>query len=153
MSHITYLTPDSAALAEVTTAIKASLSSKGVADGDMAKTIIATFNRNAARLAGQHIDFWLGFGGYLPAVEWVIAQQDGQSEDEFYARTQYPKSVVEAYSVSGDDLATLAAADLYMQHHRATTPTSTTVWPLNEDEGQYIDLAQFEGRLTGTGRI
>ena len=153
MSRITYLTPDHAALAEVTAGIKASLTDKGIEPANMPKVIIDTFFRNAARLSSRDIDFWLGFGSYLPAVEWIIAQQSGESEEEFYTRTQYPKNVVEAYSVPDDDLATLAAADLYMQFHRATTPVATTVWPLNEEEGQYIDLAQFEARLTGTSRI
>lgn len=145
---INYLTP-SAEIGDIAADVRSKLTAKGNNDKDLPQVIINTFKANAKRMAERGYDFWLGFGGYLPAVEWVIAKLRGESEDQFYARTQYQKHIVEAYSVPGDDVATLVAADLFMQAHRANTIVNTTVWPLNEDESQYIDLAQFENRITG----
>lgn len=145
---INYLVPNFQ-IAEQANAVKTALANKGIADADMLNFIIGNFHKNARVFAAKNLDFWLGFGGYLPAVEWVIAKTKGETEDEFYARTQYPKMVVEAYSVSDNDLATLVAADLYMQGHRTSMPPNTTVWTLNLKEGQFIDLSQFESRITG----
>lgn len=145
---INYLVPNFQII-EQANAVKTALAGKGIADADMIGFIVGNFYKNAKVFTAKNLDFWLGFGGYLPAVEWVIAKAKGETEDEFYARTQYPKMVVEAYSVPNNDLATLVAADLYMQGHRASMPPNTTVWTLNLSEGQFIDLSQFDGRITG----
>jgi hypothetical protein len=152
MSKITYLIPSSD-IKEVSDGIREKLIAQGHKNADLPKVIITTFFANAKRMAERGYDFWLGFGGYLPAVERVIAKINKESADEFYARTQYPKSVVKAYSVARDDVATLVAADLYMQAHRKNTIIGNTVWPLNEEEGQYIDLADFENRITGVSSL
>lgn len=148
---INYLVPNFQII-EQANAVKAALASKGIADADMIGFIVGNFYKNAKVFTAKNLDFWLGFGGYLPAVEWVIAKAKGESEDEFYARIQYPKMIIEAYSVPGNDLATLVAADLYMQGHRASMPPNTTVWTLNLKDGQFIDLAQFDARITGLSR-
>lgn len=145
---INYLIP-SAEIQEQTDIVSGALASKGIAPEDMIPFVIANFRKNAQAFAQKGLDFWLGFGGFLPAVEWIMAKQLGQDEDEFYAHTQYPKMVVDAYSVPANDLATLVAADLYMQAHRANTVPNTASWPLNEDDGTFIDLGLFRNRITG----
>lgn len=145
---INYLVPGEG-IAQEAEKVREILAAKNVAADNMVQTVVAGFFRNQQRFAERGIDFWLGFGGYLPAVEWVIAQLNNEPDDEFYARTQYPKNVVQAYSVTNDNLATLVAADQYMQFHRSSNLSTTTVWPLNEDEEAFIDLALFEGRLKG----
>ena len=145
---INYLVPNFQII-EQANAVKTALAGKGIADADMIGFIVGNFYKNARVFTAKNLDFWLGFGGYLPEVEWVIAKAKGETEDEFYARTLYPKMIVEAYSVPNNDLATLVAADLYMQGHRTSMPPNTTVWTLNLNDGQFIDLAQFDARITG----
>lgn len=121
----------------------------GIKTTDRVAFVISTFFDNAELMANHHIDAWLQFGGCLPAVEWVIAQQNGESEAEFYARTQYPKQVVEAYSIPNNDFGTLVFANQYKQYHLAKIPANTTVWELNANQGLFIDLAMFDNRLRG----
>lgn len=113
--------------------------------------ILNTFYDNAKSMKEKGIDFWLSFGVYLPAVERIIASQNGESEAEFYRRTQYPKHIVNAYTVMTvtdhyDDFATLVCADLYKNEHLKSVPVNTTQWQLNTD-GDMLDLALFENRL------
>ncbi len=68
----------------------------------------------------------------------------GETEAEFYDRTQYPADVVNAYTLSNHEIATLIAADKYNRIHQHSVNTS--LWPLN-DEGLSIDLLDFPNRL------
>lgn len=117
---------------------------------DVLGTVIENIRKSADMLAQHKIDAWLGYGVYLPAVERVIALHSGESETDFYMRTQYPVNVVEAYTVPNDDIATLAAADQFSQMHKAIVPINTAVWCLNEDEQHYINLLEYENRLKAT---
>lgn len=108
---------------------------------------ISNMKEGASMLAKHNVDAWIGYGSYLPAIERIIALKEGETEDEFYARTQYPVNVVEAYSVKDDDLATLLAADQFFQMHRRLVPCNTTIWSLNDDEQYFINLDEYENRL------
>ncbi|SDB87040.1 hypothetical protein [Acinetobacter boissieri] len=146
---INYLTPSND-IHEVTEDVRQTLKQQGVLDNDLVDHVIKhAFFNNAKLMADRGVDFWLYLGGYLPAVEWVIAKQNNESEDAFYERTQYPKSVIEAYSVEADDLATLVAADAFKNYHLGQIVANTSRWSLNEDEELFIDLSQFENRLKG----
>ena len=114
---------------------------------DVLGTVVENIRKSADMLAQHKIDAWLGYGVYLPAVERVIALHSGESESDFYMRTQYPVNVVEAYTVPDDDIATLAAADQFSQMHKSIVPINTAVWCLNEDEQHYINLLEYENRL------
>lgn len=144
---INYLTPSND-IHEITEGVRQHLKQQGVLDTELVGHVIKNaFFNNAKLMADRGIDFWLYLGGYLPAVEWVIAKQHNESEDAFYERTQYPKNIIEAYSVPNDDLATLVAADAFKNYHLDQIVANTTVWPLNDDNGLSIDLSQFENRL------
>lgn len=142
---ITKLTPVPSEIAPLVERVRAVLTKKG--ESDAVAAVIKNMQQNAQMQARNGIDAWLSYGAYLPAVERVIALNSGEAEDDFFARTQYPVNVVEAYTVKGDDLATLVAADQYSQLHKATVLKNTGEWCLNEDEQYFIDLYQFENRL------
>ena len=142
---ITKLIPVASELYPLVERVRAVLTKKG--ESDAVAAVIKNMQQNAGMQARNGIDAWLSYGAYLPAVERVIALHSGEAEDDFFARTQYPVNVVEAYTVKGDDLATLVAADQYSQLHKATVLKNTGEWCLNEDEQYYIDLYQFENRL------
>lgn len=146
---ITYLTPEKAAIRDLTTAVRQSLSQQGVASDQMVDVAIANLRKNADKHTAIGIDAWLGYGGALPALERVVAAANGESDDDFYRRTQYPKHVVDAYTIAGDDLATLVFCEQYWMAHRRLVPPGTSVWPLNKDEDSFIDLNEFEARLKG----
>lgn len=142
---INKLLPVESELKPIADNIRAVLKKRGTVD--VLDAVITNLKANAENLKQHKIDQWLSFGVYLPAVERVIALHGGESEEDFYSRTQYPVNVVEAYSVPGDDLMTLVAADQYSQMHKSTHPINTAVWCLNEDEQHYINLLEYENRL------
>lgn len=82
-------------------------------------SVISNMKGTAEIQASQGVDAWLGYGVYLPAIERIFALHQGQSEEEFYARTQYPSDLVESYSIPDHDIATLIAADKYSRMHHA----------------------------------
>jgi len=142
---ITKLVPDPEQLAPLMAHVRAVLEQKG--ETDPVAAVIKNMHINAQMQAKQGVDAWLSYGAYLPAVERVIALHGGETEEDFLARTQYPVNVVEAYSVPGDDLATLLAADQYSQMHKQTVLKNTGEWCLNEDEQYFINLYEYENRL------
>ncbi len=142
---ITKLLPDPEQLAPIMAHVRAVLDANG--ETDHVATVIRNMQTNAQMQARQGVDAWLSYGVYLPAVERVIALHNGESEEDFLARTQYPVNVVEAYSVPGDDLATLLAADQYSQMHKRTVLKNTGEWCLDEEEQHYINLYDYENRL------
>ena len=75
--------------------------------------VISNMRGTAEIQASQGVDAWLGYGVYLPAIERIFALHQGETEAEFYARTQYPADVVNAYTLSNHEIATLIAADKY----------------------------------------
>ncbi|WP_168416340.1 hypothetical protein [Acinetobacter indicus] len=89
--------PNIEELAPIADNIRAVLTERG--SKDVLGTVIENIKGNAEMLAKHKIDAWLGYGVYLPAVERVIALHGGESETDFYMRTQYPVNVVEAYTV------------------------------------------------------
>lgn len=125
--------------------VRAVMTEKG--EMDVVGAVIKNMQLNAQMQAKKGVDAWLSYGVYLPAIERVIALHGGEAEEDFLERTQYPVNVIEAYTVQGDDLATLVAADQYSQWHKTTVLKNTGEWCLNEDEQHYIDLYQFENRL------
>lgn len=152
MSKINYLTPDEEFF-EVVKEYRERFTQKGLPSGEWVGFILSTFYDNVAMMRPKGYDFWLQFGGCLPAVERVIAINNGESEARFYERTQYPKHVVDAYSIINDDgvyddFATLIFASKYKDIHLNLIPVNTTVWALNDND-EFIDLAQFENRLRG----
>lgn len=151
MSQIDYCVPTHE-IYEVINEYHLAFDKKAIEHEERVGFIIGTFYKNAEILKAKGIDFWLSFGGTLPAVERVIALHNGESEQDFYARTQYPKHVVEAYSIIDefgeyDDFGTLVVGDIYKNGHMTSVPANTAVWELSDDE--FIDLAQFEQRLCG----
>ena len=82
----------------------------------------------------------------MPAIERIFALHQGETEAEFYDRTQYPADVVNAYTLSNHEIATLIAADKYNRIHQHSVAVNTSLWPLN-DEGLSIDLLDFPNRL------
>jgi hypothetical protein len=118
--------------------------SKGVKD--VLGKVISNMKGTAEIQASQGVDAWLGYGIYLPAIERIFALYHGETEPEFYKRTQYPKDLVEAYTIPEHDIATLIAADKYNRMHQQSVPVNTAVWPLN-DEDFTVNLLKFENRL------
>lgn len=142
---ITKLLPDAEQLAPIVANVRAVLDSRGITDPVGA--VIQNMRANAQMKAMQGVDAWLGYGVYLPAVERIIAVHGGEDEADFLARTQYPIQVIEAYTVPGDDLATLVAADQFSLMHQLSVLKNTAEWCLNEDEQLFINLNDFEQRL------
>ena len=118
--------------------------SKG--EKDIIGKVISNMKGTAEIQASQGVDSWLGYGVYLPAIERIFAIHSGETEDQFYTRTQYPEDIVNAYTIPEHELATLIAADKYNRIHQQTMPVNTSMWPLN-DHGLYINLLDFENRL------
>ena len=108
--------------------------------------VISNMRGTAEIQASQGVDTWLGYGVYLPAIERIFALHQGETEAEFYDRTQYPADVVNAYTLSNHEIATLIAADKYNRIHQHSVAVNTSLWPLN-DEGLSIDLLDFPNRL------
>ena len=112
---------------------------------DILAKVISNMRGTAEIQASQGVDAWLGYGVYLPAIERIFALHQGETEAEFYDRTQYPADVVNAYTLSNHEIATLIAADKYRIHQHSVA-VNTSLWPLN-DEGLSIDLLDFPNRL------
>ena len=108
--------------------------------------VISNMRGTAEIQASQGVDAWLGYGVYLPAIERIFALHQGETEAEFYDRTQYPADVVNAYTLSNHEIATLIAADKYNRIHQHSVAVNTSLWSLN-DEGLSIDLLDFPNRL------
>ena len=108
--------------------------------------VISNMRGTAEIQASQGVDAWLGYGVYLPAIERIFALHQGETEAEFYDRTQYPADVVNAYTLSNHEIATLIAADKYNRIHQHSVAVNNSLWPLN-DEGLSIDLLDFPNRL------
>ena len=113
---------------------------------DILAKVISNMRGTAEIQASQGVDAWLGYGVYLPAIERICALHQGETEAEFYDRTQYPADVVNAYTLSNHEIATLIAADKYNRIHQHSVAVNTSLWPLN-DEGLSIDLLDFPNRL------
>ena len=113
---------------------------------DILAKVISNMRGTAEIQASQGVDAWLGYGVYLPAIERIFALHQGETEAEFYDRTQYPADVVNAYTLSNHEIATLIAADKYNRIHQHSVTVNTSLWPLN-DEGLSIDLLDFPNRL------
>ncbi len=113
---------------------------------DILGKVILNMKSTAEIQASQGVDAWLAYGVYLPAVERIFALHKGETETEFFARTSYPVDVVEAYTISHHDLATLIAADKYSRIHQQHVAVNTSAWPLNE-QGRVLDLSQFPARI------
>ncbi|UJA01453.1 hypothetical protein [Acinetobacter johnsonii] len=113
---------------------------------DILAKVISNMRGTAEIQASQGVDAWLGYGVYLPAIERTFALHQGETEAEFYDRTQYPADVVNAYTLSNHEIATLIAADKYNRIHQHSVAVNTSLWPLN-DEGLSIDLLDFPNRL------
>ena len=113
---------------------------------DILAKVISNMRGTAEIQASQGVDAWLSYGVYLPAIERIFALHQGESEAEFYDRTQYPADVVNAYTLSNHEIATLIAADKYNRIHQHSVAVNTSLWPLN-DEGLSIDLLDFPNRL------
>ena len=113
---------------------------------DILAKVISNMRGTAEIQASQGVDTWLGYGVYLPAIERIFALHQGETEAEFYDRTQYPADVVNAYTLSNHEIATLIAADKYNRIHQHSVAVNTSLWPLN-DEGLSIDLLDFPNRL------
>ncbi|CAM4267183.1 hypothetical protein [Acinetobacter pragensis] len=113
---------------------------------DVLAKVISNMKGTAEIQASQGVDSWLSYGVYLPAVERIFALHQGESEEAFYARTQYPKDIVDAYTIPDHDIATLIAADKYSRIHQQQMPVNTSLWSLN-DEDLKIDLQDFPHRI------
>lgn len=113
---------------------------------DILAKVISNMRGTAEIQASQGVDAWLGYGVYLPAIERIFALHQGETEAEFYDHTQYPADVVNAYTLSNHEIATLIAADKYNRIHQHSVTVNTSLWPLN-DEGLSIDLLDFPNRL------
>lgn len=137
--------PDAAQLGPMLENVRSILDSQG--STDHVATVIANMKKNAEMQAAQGVDAWLSYGVYLPAVERIIAVHSGEDEADFLERTQYPINVIEAYSVPGDDLATLLCADQYSGLHKKSVLKNTAEWSLNDDMQLSINLNDFENRL------
>lgn len=142
---INKLLPDLEQIQPIVTHIRAVLDEKG--ENDAVGAVIKNMFLNAQMQAKHGIDTWLSYGVYLPAVERIIAVHGGEEEADFFERTQYPVNVIEAYSIVGDDLATLVCADQFSQMHKSIVPANTAEWCLNEEEQYFINLNEFENRL------
>lgn len=113
---------------------------------DLLGRVISNMKGTAELQASQGVDSWLGYGVYLPAIERIFALHQGETEDAFYSRTQYPPDIVLAYTIPNHDIATLIAADKYSRIHQQTVPVNTPLWPLNDD-GLCINFHDFPQRL------
>lgn len=113
---------------------------------DILGKVISNMKGTIEIQASQGVDAWLGYGVYLPAVDRIISLYHGETEHDFYLRTQYPKDIVNAYTIPNHDIATLIAADKYNRIHQQSIPVNTTIWPLN-DEGLMINLLDFKHRI------
>ena len=113
---------------------------------DILAKVISNMRGTAEIQASQGVDAWLGYGVYLPAIERIFSLHQGETEAEFYDRTQYPADVVNAYTLSNHEIATLIAADKYNRIHQHSVAVNTSLWHLN-DEGLSIDLLDFPNRL------
>lgn len=142
---INKLVPDAEQLKPMLEHVRSVLDSQG--HEDHVATVIQNMKANAEMQALHGVDAWLSYGVYLPAVERIIALKSGEDEADFLARTQYPVNVIEAYSVPGDDLATLLCADQYSQMHKSTVLKNTAEWSLNDEMQLSINLNDFENRL------
>ena len=144
--NINKLIPDVEGLKPLVEQVKSILKEQVVTD--YVGAVIGNLKENAHIHASKHhIDAWIGYGSYLPAMERVIALHEGETEEQFYARTEYPVNVVEAYTVHGDDLATLVAGDQFFNMYRRLVPCTTTIWSLNDEEQYFINLDDYENRL------
>ncbi len=113
---------------------------------DVLGRVISNMKGTAEIQASQGVDSWLGYGVYLPAVELIFALYHGESEQDFYHRTQYPQDIVTAYTITDHPIATLIAADKYSRIHQQTEAVNTAIWPLNDD-GLTLNLLEYENRL------
>ena len=113
---------------------------------DILGRVISNMKGTAELQASQGVDAWLGYGVYLPAVEYIFARYNGENEVDFYIRTRYPQQVVTAYSLPEHDIATLIAADKYSRIHQQQVPVNSPLWPLN-DTGDLLDLNAYPQRL------
>lgn len=113
---------------------------------DILAKIISNMKGTAEIQASQGVDAWLGYGVYLPAIERIFALHAGESETQFYQRTQYPTDIVNAYTLAEHDIATLIAADKYSRIHQQNTAVNTAIWPLN-DTGHSINLNDYPERI------
>jgi hypothetical protein len=119
-------------------------STKG--EKDILGRVISNMKGTAEIQASQGVDAWLSYGVYLPAVEYIMACHQGENAQDFYARTEYPQEVVEAYTIPEHEIATLIAADKYSRIHQQNVPVNTSLWPLN-DEGVHLNLLDFKNRI------
>jgi hypothetical protein len=113
---------------------------------DILGRVISNMRGTVELQASQGVDGWLSYGVYLPAVEYIIAMHQGETEIDFYTRTQYPTELVETYSIPEHPIATLIAADKYSRIHQLSTPVNTAIWALN-NTGLKLDLNLFPQRL------
>lgn len=113
---------------------------------DILGRVISNIRGNVELQASQGVDGWLSYGVYLPVVEYIIATHQGETDEAFYQRTQYPKDVVTAYTISEHPIATLIAADKYSRIHQQSIMPNTAIWALN-DTGRTLDLNTFPNRL------
>ncbi|WP_257225207.1 hypothetical protein [Acinetobacter sp. YH12097] len=60
--------------------------SKG--EKDILGKVISNMKSTAEIQASQGVDSWLAYGVYLPAVERIFALHQGETEAEFFERTQ-----------------------------------------------------------------
>ncbi len=94
---------------------------------DILAKVISNMRGTAEIQASQGVDAWLGYGVYLPAIERIFALHQGETEAEFYDRTQYPADVVNAYTLSNHEIATLIAADKYNRIHQHSVAVNTSI--------------------------
>lgn len=119
---------------------------KSKGEQDILGRVISNMKGTAEIQASQGVDSWLGYGVYLPAIERIFALHQGESEQDFYARTEYPKDIVNAYTIPNHEIATLIAADKYNRIQQTLVPPNTHLWELN-DEGLQINLLDYSQRL------
>src|SRR5690606_7824342 len=103
---------------------------------DILGRVISNMKGTAELQASQGVDAWLGYGVYLPAVEYIFARYKGENEVDFYIRTRYPQQVVAAYSLTEHDIATLIAADKYSRILHQLVPLIVPVVILKFTGGQ-----------------
>lgn len=119
---------------------------KSKSEKDILGRVISNMKGTAEIQASQGVDSWLGYGVYLPAIERIFALHQGESEQQFYTRTHYPKDIVNAYTIPNHEIATLIAADKYNRMHQTQVAPNTHLWELN-DEGLKINLLDYSDRL------
>lgn len=113
---------------------------------DILGRVISNIRGNVELQASQGVDGWLSYGVYLPVVEHIIATHQGETDEAFYQRTQYPKDVLTAYTIPEHPIATLIAADKYSYIHQQSIMPNTAIWALN-DTGSTLDLNNYPNRL------